>query len=95
MTEQSSVRYTIVGSLLEYKKGSGVARFLIGFGAGNAKTTLSLKVVDNESGSVVFAASLSETISSGMEKGDKAYERIGKNFAKALKKEMKRLAQIT
>lgn len=83
----------VTGSILEYKKGSGFLRFLIGFGAGNAVVTVELKAADTKTGKTVFAGNFKQTVSSWSETGDKCFERIAKDFAKAVEKEQKKLTK--
>jgi hypothetical protein len=81
--------YEITGSILEYKKGSGVARFFIGFGVGNAAITTSLKLINVKTKEIVFSGNFKGSVSSWGESGDKMFERVAKDFAKALKKQNK------
>lgn len=89
----ASHSYEVTGGIVEYKRGSGFVRFLIGFGAGNAKLTARLSLVDLTTNQTVFEGYFKRVVSSGYESGDKTLERIAQDFAKALKKEMKRLAE--
>lgn len=84
-----TAQYEVQGSILDYKKGSGAVRFLIGFGAGNAKVTTALRLVNKANNEVVFAGNFHGTVSSWGEKGNKVFDSAAKNFAKALKKKMK------
>jgi hypothetical protein len=84
--------YEVSGSLIDFKRGSGVARFFIGFGVGNAKITAALRLVDKaDNNKVVFAGNFSATIANWSVKGSEMYKIIAKNFAKAIKKEIKRI----
>jgi hypothetical protein len=91
----SEPRYLIRGAVLDFKKGSGALRFFIGLGAGSAKFTCNLELVDTQSDAVLFSGNFSESVSSYTESGDKTMERIAKNFAKALEKELKRLGAVS
>ena len=81
--------YEVRCSLLEYKRGSGAARFFIGFGVGNARTTVALKLVDRKSGGEVFGGNFYGKVSSWAEGGDQMFRRVSKSFAKELAKQMK------
>jgi hypothetical protein len=83
--------FEIQGSILEYKKGSGVLRFFIGFGAGNAKVLLNLKLVNMSDGATVFGGNFSGTVSSWEESGDKIFKQVSKDFTKQLEKRLKKL----
>jgi uncharacterized protein DUF4410 len=88
--EDSSARgYEVRGSLLEYKRGSGAVRFFVGFGLGNAKATVSLKLVDTATGATVFGGNFYGQVSSWAEAGDQTFRKIAKNFAKELQKQLK------
>jgi hypothetical protein len=83
--------YEIIGSFLEYKRGSGALRFIVGFGAGNAKATLGLRLVEKQTGTTLYGGHFTATVSSGLESGDEAFERIAKDFAKELDKQMEKV----
>jgi hypothetical protein len=83
--------YEITGGLLEFRKGSGVARFFIGFGAGNARLTTRLSLLDRNTGQVLFAGTFKQEVSSWMEEGDLIFQRAANDFAKALEKQLKKL----
>jgi hypothetical protein len=85
--------YEVTGGILDYKKGSGAVRFLIGFGAGNAKLTVNLRLEDRNTEEVLFAGNFFREVSDWTESGAKTYERVGKDFAKALEKEIKKLKE--
>jgi hypothetical protein len=89
-SDNPAAAYEITGSVLEYKRGSGALRFIVGFGAGNAKATVGLKLIDRQTGATIYGGNFSGTVSSGLEGGDQAFRRIAKDFAKALKKEADR-----
>jgi hypothetical protein len=84
--------YEVTGGVLVFKRGSGVVRFLIGFGIGNAKLTVALRLIDKaDSSKVVFAGNFSAEVADWATKGDQMYKTTARNFAKALKKELKRI----
>ncbi|MEW6411376.1 MAG: DUF4410 domain-containing protein [Candidatus Zixiibacteriota bacterium] len=83
--------YEIRGSFLEYKKGSGVVRFFVGFGLGNADCVMTMRLVDNSTGLTVFGGNFRATVSSGLESGDNAYRQISRDFCKQLEKRLKKL----
>jgi hypothetical protein len=90
----SGPAYEVTGGVLEFKRGSGVARFFIGFGVGNAKLTVALRLVDRaNSDKVIFAGNFSAQVSDWTTKGDEMYKTAAKNFAKAIQKQLKKLAK--
>jgi len=88
--EDSSL-YILNGTILAFRRGSGAVRFLIGFGLGDAKITVDLKLVERPSGSVIFAGNFSQTIGDWTEKGEKMYDKIARDFAKAIASRVKKL----
>ncbi|MEK7330517.1 MAG: DUF4410 domain-containing protein [Candidatus Eisenbacteria bacterium] len=87
--EGGDALYEVHGSLLEYRRGSGAARFFIGFGVGSAKTTVALKLVDRKSGSTIFGGNFYGAVTSWAEGGEKMFQRVAKDFAKELAKQIK------
>ena len=81
--------YEVQGALLSYSKGSGFLRFLIGFGAGNAKVTTELKLVDTRDSSTVFAGNFTGQVGSWTDTGDKMFKEVSRNFTKELEKQIK------
>ncbi|MEE8575626.1 MAG: DUF4410 domain-containing protein [candidate division Zixibacteria bacterium] len=92
--ELDSARYRVSGKIMAFKKGSGFLRYLIGFGAGSAKLTVALDLVDQKTDKIIYSGSFSEKISSGYESGAESFKRVAKNFAKALRKENEKLAKM-
>lgn len=88
-------QYEVQGSFLEFKRGSGAVRFFIGFGLGNAKAVIVLRLVDKNMGGTVFAGNFTGAVSSGMEGGEQALRRIASDFAKALQKELKTAKSVS
>jgi len=88
-----SLNYEVQASLLEYKRGSGALRFLIGFGAGNARATMTLKLIDRTTGKVAFSGNFYGTVSSWAEGGDQMFRRIAHDFAKVLDKQLESLSR--
>lgn len=86
----TDTRYEVSGSVIDFKRGSGVARFVIGFGVGNAKMVTSLKLVDVGSGETVFAGNFPAQVSDWMTKGDEIFKTTARNFAKAVEKQQKK-----
>ena len=82
--------YELRGSIISYKKGSGFMRFLIGFGAGNSEVTIALQLVNRSTDEVVFGGNFKGSVGSYFDKGDKMFETVAKEFAKALKKAVKK-----
>ena len=94
--DEPDAQYVIEGSILQFKKGSGLVRALIGFGIGSAKVTTELKLIrraksPEEQDKVIFAGNFKQTVSDWLESGDKIFERVAKDFAKVLKKRMKKI----
>lgn len=85
--------YEIVGSIVDYKKGSGLMRALFGFWAGSANTSIALKLIDIETGDVIFGGMFEGSVSSWGESGDKMFKQISKRFSKELEKQMKKLSK--
>ena len=86
-----SGKLEVGGSIIEFKRGSGFLRFLVGFGAGNAVLTTELHVQETATGKVLFSGNFKGVVSSWGESGDKCFDAVAKNFAKALEKEQKKL----
>lgn len=87
---ETNPRYTIRGSIMDYRKGNGFLRFLFGAWAGGAHVTTVLEVIDNEDQHVVFSGSFKGAVGDYSETGDKMFERVAKDFAKVLEKEIKK-----
>jgi curli biogenesis system outer membrane secretion channel CsgG len=86
--------FQVEGTLVAFTRGSGAVRFLVGFGAGSAKATLRLHVVDTVSGTVVFAGNFSGSVSNWAEAGDQMFRRIARDFAKELTRALRARAQV-
>jgi hypothetical protein len=69
--------------LQSYEKGSGVARYMIGFGAGKASCTVQCTFVEKSSGKQVLKANFEGELSMGV-LGGSAKEAAGKVFDKIL-----------
>lgn len=89
--EYADATYELVGSVIEYKKGSGVVRALIGFGLGSSYATITLKLVDIETNEVVFGGNFKGSVTDWKKSGDEMFKKISKNFAKELEKQYKKL----
>jgi len=87
----SSDQLEVTGNILEYKKGSGLVRALIGFGIGNAVLTIELELRNRTTGKTLFAGNFKQTVSDWKESGEKCFKRVAKDFAKALEKQQKKL----
>jgi hypothetical protein len=83
--------YEVIGGLLEFRKGSDVARFFIGLGVGNARLTVRLSLVDRATGEVLFSGTFKQEVSSWVEEGDLIFERAADAFSKALERQIKKL----
>lgn len=88
-------QYEVRGRFLEFKRGSGAARFFIGFGVGSAKAVIGLDLVDKKSGEVIFAGNFTGAVSSWAEGGDQAFKRIASSFAKELEKQLKSVKSVS
>ena len=64
---------------------------MFGFGAGSAKITTALKLVDKKTGQKIFAGNFTGNVGSWMESGSRMYQIVANDFSQALKKELKRL----
>lgn len=84
VVQAGDAAYEVTGAILQYKKGSGFVRFMIGMGAGAAKVLTQLKVVEVATGDVVFAGNFEGAVSSWTEGGDTMFRKVARNFAKEL-----------
>jgi hypothetical protein len=91
VTNDEPAEYLVTGNILGYSRGSGATRFFIGFGLGNAKITIELKLIDVAADEIVFAGNFNREVSSGLESGMGMYRRVAEDFAKALNKQLKKL----
>ena len=91
--DPGSERYEVSGAIVEFKRGSGWIRALIGFGVGSAKLTVYLELYDTEAKNVLFSANFKQTVSSYMESGDETFRRVAKDFAKALEDQIENLKE--
>lgn len=91
MADFGSGNLEIAGSIIEYRKGSGFLRFMIGFGAGSSVLTVELQVRDRTTGAVLFSGNFKGVVSSWAESGEKCFDTVAKDFAKALEKQQKKL----
>ena len=73
-------------SVAAWNPGSGAARFFIGFGVGNAKLTLHLKLVDKEKQLVMGETDASFIYSGGMFGGGCNVGNMGKRMAQLVRK---------
>lgn len=92
MESPSMPDYLLTGSILDYSKGSGFLRFMFGAFAGAAQVTISLKLIDTKRDEVVFGGNFKGAVTSWAEKGSQMYKNVSKDFAKALKKQIKKVA---
>ncbi len=88
-----SSQYEVSGSILDFKKGSGFLRFLIGFGVGSAKLTVAMDLTDKKTNRIIFSGNFSRTISDWTTSGDDKYKYIARDFAKELKKQLKKIRE--
>lgn len=88
--DDPETRYEVTGSIIEFRRGSGAVRFLIGFGLGNARLVATLKLVDKTSDETVFSGNFRAEVGDWMTKGDQIFNVVAKNFAKAIEKQQKK-----
>lgn len=88
-----STDYEIRGSILDYKKGSGVVRAIIGFGLGDAKCVVSLRLVDTKTGLTVYGGNFTALVNDWLESGDKIFKQVSRDFTKQLEKQLKKMAK--
>ncbi|MBX3266949.1 MAG: DUF4410 domain-containing protein [Acidobacteria bacterium] len=63
-------RAKVVGTVTKYSKGSRAARYLIGFGAGRTKLVADIKVLDAETGTVLFEQKVDGHVYGGLFGGE-------------------------
>lgn len=63
-------RVKISGAVSKYSKGSRAARYLVGFGAGRTKLVTDVKVVDAETGNVLFEQKVDGHVYGGLFGGE-------------------------
>ena len=85
MVQAGDAAYEVTGAIMQYTKGSGFLRFMIGLGAGAAKVLTEMKVVEVATGEVVFAGNFEGVVSSWTEGGgDMMFRKVAQDFAKEL-----------
>jgi hypothetical protein len=90
-SEEKDTRYIVQGAILDYNKGSGVGRFLFGALANaSARLVTTLELVDCHDGSIVFSGNFRAEISDWSTSGKEVYNHCARDFAKALKKQMRK-----
>jgi hypothetical protein len=92
---EGETRYEISGGITEFKRGSGILRFLFGIFAGNAKLTVNLELEDKTTNEVIFGGKFWAEVGGGdwITPGNEVFEQVAKNFAKALLKQSKTIAK--
>jgi hypothetical protein len=90
----AEAEYELSGSVLDYKKGSGFLRFLFGALAGSSKLTVELNLADKSTGTILFSGNFTQQVTGWPEESDATCKKLAKDFAKALQKELKRLAKL-
>ena len=63
-------RARVIGTVTKYSKGSRAARYLIGFGAGRTKLVADVKVLDAETGNVLFEQKVDGHVYGGLFGGE-------------------------
>ena len=84
VAQAGNATYEITGGIMQYKKGSGFLRFMIGLGAGSAKVLTQLKVAEVATGEIIFAGNFEGAVTDWTETGDMMFRKIARNFAKEL-----------
>jgi hypothetical protein len=79
----------LVGTVTEFKKGSQMKRYMIGFGAGKTKIVVHIKFVDVATGAVVLERNVDGKVVIGLfgGKSEGATNGVAKEIAKVVKKE--------
>lgn len=81
----------VEGTILEWNKGSGVARAFLPFGIGKARLSIKLTLIDSQTKQILFGGNFDEVVTSYVESGDETFKRIAKNFVKQLCKQIEKL----
>ncbi len=63
-------RAKVSGTITKYSKGSRAARYLVGFGAGRTKLVAGVKVIDAESGELLFEQDVDGHVYGGLFGGE-------------------------
>jgi hypothetical protein len=84
--ESDGCGYEVRGRILEYERGSGFLRFMIGFGAGSAKVVTELSLIDRHDGRIVFSGNFEGLVTNWKESGAEIYKSVATDFRKAIKK---------
>ncbi len=82
-------KYIIDGSILDFKKGSGLVRAFIGFGIGDAKITTNLRLRDRETGEILFGGNFTSRVSDYKISGEEIFKQVAKDFSNQLHIELK------
>ena len=86
--------YEVRGKIIDYNRGTGIARIFIGLGVGDARVVTEMNLVDRRTGAVLFSGNFRRDVGSALESGDKVYRDIAKDFAKALDKQLKNVGKF-
>jgi curli biogenesis system outer membrane secretion channel CsgG len=70
--EEGAPALKLVGTVTEFKKGSQMKRYLIGFGAGKTKIVAAIKFVDRATGDVVYEDDVDGKVIMGFAGGESA-----------------------
>ena len=81
------VSYEVQGSVVAFKRGSGLVRFFGTFGLGTARTIAHLQIVELSTGQVVFAGNFAG-VEAGWRFGEEAFRQIAKMFVGSFVREM-------
>jgi hypothetical protein len=88
VAEGENADYEIRGRLLEYKKGSGFLRFVVGLGAGSARVLVELKLVNTVDDATLFCGNFEGQVNDGLDSGDRMFKLVAKDFTLELEKQI-------
>ena len=89
-SEEAAPRVKLAGTVTEFKKGSQMKRYMIGFGAGKTKIKATIRFTDAASGDVVFEKDVYGKVIMGFAGGDSmgAAHGLAKEVAKVAKEKV-------
>jgi hypothetical protein len=89
-SEEAAPRVKLAGTVTEFKKGSQMKRYMIGFGAGKTKIKATVRFTDAASGDVVFEKDVDGKVIMGFAGGDSmgAAHGLAKEVAKVAKEKV-------
>jgi hypothetical protein len=89
-SEETTPRVKLAGTVTEFKKGSQMKRYMIGFGAGKTKIKATVRFTDAASGDVVYEKDVDGKVIMGFAGGDSmgAAHGLAKEVAKVAKEKV-------